>query len=137
MHIQRNMIICQSRINYTIEYLEKEIKSFSGVEEPEIIHEAITDIESSEESSSNDLAEKEFKRIRFLKNVNILGTLFYDLLNKNYIDTSKTNIEKFLHDSFSDEYGDAIKKSTINTILKPEREDKRANESDRIKVPDL
>ncbi|MGA2408430.1 MAG: hypothetical protein ABSF81_17015 [Bacteroidales bacterium] len=131
------MIICQSRINYTIEYLEKEIKSFSGVEEPEIIHEAITDIESSEESSSNDLAEKEFKRIRFLKNVNILGTLFYDLLNKNYIDTSKTNIEKFLHDSFSDEYGDAIKKSTINTILKPEREDKRANESDRIKVPDL
>jgi hypothetical protein len=123
-------------INNTIEYLENEIKSFTGELVPEILHEDITDMESAEESFSNDSAEKEFKRIRFLKNVNILGTLFYDLLNKKYIDTSKTNIEKFLHDSFSDEHGNAIKKSTINTILKPEREDKRANENDRIKVPD-
>jgi len=124
-------------INYTIEFLNSEIKESSNSMTSEIKDTESIEKIDMEDTDSNDTGEKKYKRIRFRQNVNILGTLFYDLLEKNYIDTSKTNIARFLNETFTDEKGEAIKKSTIDTILKPEREDKRANENDRIKVPDL
>lgn len=84
-----------------------------------------------------DLKKRGYKRIRFLTEINVLGTLFYDLLDKNYIDSTDTNIARFLHESFSDKGGVAINESTIKTILKPGREEKRTNDSTRIVVPDL
>jgi hypothetical protein len=88
-------------------------------------------------NSTENTVERKFKRIRIKTKVNVLGTLFYDLLEKHYIETSKANLIDFIYESFADENGEAIKKSTTDTILKPEREDKRANTIDRIIVPDF
>jgi hypothetical protein len=121
----------------TIEFLEEQIMSISDLKKPEGVQENNTEKENSSESNLNVIKVRGFERIKFLTKVNVLGTLFYDLLDKGYIDTTSTNIIKFLNESFSDVKGKAINKNTIETILKPDNEDKRANENVRINVPDL
>lgn len=84
----------------------------------------------------DDSEEKKFKIIRFKDDTNLLVTLFYDLLDKGYIITTKTNLEKFIIASFTDKNGEPINQSTVNTYLKLGREEKRAQLDKRIIVPE-
>lgn len=98
-----------------------------------VLRETITKL-SSQKIGFSDFEEKKFTRIRFNDDINLLASLFYDLLDKGYITTTKTNLEKFIIASFTDKNGEPINKSTVNTYLKLGREEKRAQEDRRIIV---
>jgi hypothetical protein len=88
---------------------------------------------SKNETNSNGML---FRKIRFLDDKNLLVTLFFDLLDKGFISTTKANLERFILASFSDENGEAFSKDTVQTILKSGREEKRAKSDKRFIVPD-
>lgn len=102
---------------------------------PAAVPKVVPEIEDEQESMpASDIRPS---RIRIQVDGNIIGTLFYDLHAKGYIKTSKTNLAKFLNFSFSDKTGKAYSESTAVTLLKDKREDKRANDNERIIVPDI
>jgi hypothetical protein len=76
-----------------------------------------------------------FKRIQIKSDINLIATLFYDLLDEKYIDTTKANLRRFLTACFLDNNRQPLSDSTINTYLKPGKEDKRTSNDKRIPVP--
>jgi len=123
-------------IDDTLEFLNEELQSVSGSEESSFIEDNY-EPENSGLNSLNESEERGFNRIRFRTNINVLVTLFYDLKEKNYIRSSKANLTRFLHESFSNENGEALNKNTIDTILNTSKGDKRAKDDVKIIVPDL
>jgi hypothetical protein len=114
-------------------FLENEIKKCLSEEELMIAQKI-----SNGNSALDDINQscKNFKKIKFKDDLNILVTLFFDLYRKNYITTTTINLEKFICDSFLDKNGESISTSSVNTILKPAREEKRAKNDKRIIIPD-
>jgi hypothetical protein len=99
-----------------------------------IVHknQQITDnfnVETSQFISTN-------KKIQLNDDINLIVTLFYDLLEKRYILTTKTNLTRFILNNFLDKDRQLLKKNTIETILKTNKEEKRKNTAEKIIIPD-
>lgn len=89
-----------------------------------------------EQISNKDQKKRKYYKIRFNDQINILGTLFYDLLEEQYITTTRANLKRFIVGSFLDVDGKALSESTIETLLKHGKEDKRAKNDTKIIVPE-
>jgi hypothetical protein len=79
-------------------------------------------------------------RIQWLGQVNVIGTLFYHLLKGQdggapYISASVEQVKRMLVENFVDNEGHELSKGTLDTIFTPSRSEKRANEGDRIELP--
>ncbi|HEY5591130.1 MAG TPA: hypothetical protein VIK55_08940 [Paludibacter sp.] len=83
----------------------------------------------------NMMANNRKVKIKFLDDINVLSTLFYDLFTEGYLQTGKADLERFIITSFTDKDGSPLSEETIHTILKPGREDKRALADKKILVP--
>lgn len=84
--------------------------------------------------------DAEPSKIQWLGQVNVLGTLFYHLLKGQdggapYIAGSVEQVKRLLVDNFVDSEGHELSKGTLDTIFTPSRHEKRANEGDRIELP--
>ncbi len=78
-------------------------------------------------------------KIKWLGKINILTTLFYDMLNGQdrampLIDASLDDIESLILNNFLAADGKELSKDTIHTILRPDKYDKRAKKGDRIEI---
>jgi len=100
------------------------------------INSQIMKLKPTEELTNIMLDNKANKRIQLVDEINLLVTLFYDLLEKKYIITSRENLAKFIVNNFVDKNRINLNKSTVDTILKPSKEDKRKTLDKRIIVPD-
>lgn len=100
------------------------------------INSQIIKLKPTEESINNIMSHMPNKKIQLVDEINLLVTLFYDLLDKKYIITSRENLAKFILNNFVDKNRIALNKSTIDTILKPNKGDKRKTLDKRIIVPD-
>lgn len=80
----------------------------------------------------------EFEKIKWNGNANQLVDIFYRLSqeektkDKFYIESQVNNLVDFIHSSFLNKQGSTISKSTIETILKPSRTDKRPSTDKQI-----
>lgn len=72
--------------------------------------------------------------------VNVLATLFYDLMHQTvednlpYLEADTKAVQEMLHKHFVNKEGKKLNKNTIATCLKESREDKRASENKKIDV---
>lgn len=78
-------------------------------------------------------------KIKWLANINVLGTLFYEMLNgqdegEPLIQANKADVVQFLLNNFCNKDGKELSKETIETIFRLEKVDKRANIGDRIEL---
>jgi hypothetical protein len=136
--VESQLQVVDLTIGFLINKLEsikmvQDVTKFHEKDEPKIL---FSNPENLQEEGSNESENNKFKKIRFNDEINLLVTLFYDLHNKGYISTTKTNLEKFILTSFTDNNGETLNQSTVNTYLKLGREDKRAQNDKRIIVPD-
>jgi len=69
---------------------------------------------------------KEFDKILWKKELNKLATLFFELKERDIIETRPENLLKFLISNFADEKGKPLSESTMKTYLKPDRNESRA-----------
>lgn len=79
-------------------------------------------------------------KLQWLGQVNVLGTLFYHLLKGQdggapYISGTSEQVKRMLMENFVDNEGHELSKGTLDTIFTPSRSEKRANEGDRIELP--
>ncbi len=80
-------------------------------------------------------------KLRWNRQINVLVTIFYDLLNTNYQDegpilkATPKEVADHIFNNFTDGNGNDFSKETIRTILKPSRVDKRAPEHKKYKLP--
>ncbi len=79
-------------------------------------------------------------KLQWLGQLKVLGTLFYHLLKGQdrgtpYIAGSVEQVKRMLLDNFVDSEGHELSKSSLDTIFAPGRSEKRANEGDRIELP--
>lgn len=90
----------------------------------------------AKQSDKSDNASK----LQWLGQLNVLGTLFYDLRKGQdggapYISASVELVKRMLMDNFVDSEGYSLSKATLDTIFMPSRPEKRANIGDRIELP--
>ena len=69
---------------------------------------------------------KEIEKILWKKELNKLATLFFELKERDIIETRPENLLKFLISNFADEKGKSLSESTMKTYLKPDRNESRA-----------
>jgi hypothetical protein len=87
-------------------------------------------------NNKNETTNLPNKKIQLADDINLIVTLFYDLLEKKYIITGRENLSNFIVNNFLDKDRTALKKSTVDTILKPNKEDKRKTIDKRLTIPD-
>lgn len=83
---------------------------------------------------SNNSIEKEFRKLKWNDDLNKLTTLFFELTrrqsgDKSTLETNPKNLINFIMASFLDKNGKEIKKSVIETYLKPERNETRSKKN--------
>lgn len=119
-----------------IDFLKVESQKMLEPEQEKIIKKDIKDENDTDidEAQYVDEENKGFKMIKYNDDINQLVTLFYDLLNNGYITTQSINLERFILASFTDKDWKPLKQSTVHTILKPGREDKRAQDDKRFHI---
>ncbi len=87
---------------------------------------------------TNDCSNNSELSIKWNGQVNVLVTLFYDLMKfevkdrTSILECRKEDIKTLLNNYFHDKNGNPINKSTIDTCLNEYREDKRPRENRRI-----
>jgi len=79
-------------------------------------------------------------KLQWLGQLNILGTLFYDLRKGQdggspYLSGSVEDVKRVVIKNFIDSEGNDLSKATLDTIFMPSRSEKRANIGDRIELP--
>jgi len=86
------------------------------------------------------LASYKKEKLKLIGQVNVLLTLVYDLMhkqtsdNKQFIEGTTKQWIELIADNFVDKNGEPLSKSTIETCLRENREDKRAAKSKRIDI---
>lgn len=88
-------------------------------------------------------SSKSSHKLQWMGKSKILITLFYDLYSnvensgEPFIRASKEQIKNFLLNNFIEKDGQPLSASSIDTILTPSKEDKRALKGDRIDISKL
>jgi len=97
-----------------------EVKTISQVEEPSVAYKN--------------------EKLKLIGQVNVLLTLVYDLMhkqttdNKQFIEGTTKQWIELIANNFVDKNGDPLSKSTIETCLRENRDDKRAAKNKRIDI---
>ena len=145
-NLPRKMLTEQSKALKSID------SSLANMPDLNLVFSKLTSLVNSLDESLKQELEKRKKRIvrpashqsppkiQWLGQVNVLGTLFYHLLKGQdggapYIAGSIEQVKRMLVDNFVDSEGYELSKGTLDTIFMPSRSEKRANEGDRIELP--
>ena len=96
-------------------------------------------ITSNENKVTTKTQNTSTRKIKWLGKINVLTTLFYDLLHgqdkeRPLIESSLDDIEALILNNFLDADGKELSKDTIHTILRSDKYDKRAKKGDRIEI---
>lgn len=110
--------------NYTKNNLKLEMYDSIG---PELFSEPNADYGINEETSSNS-------KLKISDNINIIITLYYDMMKNGLIEDNPKLVENHIHNTFVSRNGTAISRSTIYTALKEYRPEKRAKGNKRIDI---
>ena len=82
-------------------------------------------------------------KLKWNKKINVLATLIYELLKlrdengEPWLEGDIKLISEIVHEHVVDKNRKPISKDTFHTCLKDSREEKRANEGNRIKIEDI
>lgn len=111
------------------------------------INEALEELEAnlimddrfSEKNQKSNVKTFSNPKIKWLGNINVLTTFFYDLMNGQdrnapLIETTKKDIIDLIVNNFVDSDGNQFSKNTIETNLRDSTPEKKAKRGDRIEL---
>lgn len=98
--------------------------------------------ENQDVKELNTNTKNNVEKIKWLGQLNVLTTLFYDLLNgqdkgQPLIEASPKVLEEFICNNFVDSEGHELSKGTVESYLKRSKPEKRAKRGDRIELGNL
>ena len=76
-------------------------------------------------------------KIKILGNINVVITVYYDMMDKGVIEKNPKQIEDYIYNTYVTKTGKPISRSTIYTALKDYRPEKRAKGKKKINISEL
>ncbi len=89
--------------------------------------------ESSAEYGNNTVSEKS-QKIKIKNNINVVITVYYEMMNQGIIEHNSKLIEDHIHNNYVSKSGKPINRLTIRTALKDYRPEKRASGKKKLDI---
>ena len=101
-----------------------------------------TNCNKNKKNSSESCSDSKPTKLKWNNKINILTTFFFDAMHsstsdtENLLECTRNDLKKMIINNFVDKNGNDLKESTVETYLNEYRDDKKAQEKNRICIPE-
>lgn len=124
LYLQKIFSSFYNEKNYSQKTLKYELFDAVG---PDILSESAAEYGNTNEPESS-------QKIRLTDNINVVITIYYEMMNQGVIEHSPQLVEDLIHNNYVSKSGKPINRLTIRTALKDYRPEKRAKGKKKLDI---